>query len=124
MMRKTGVALIVGLIVFTCALALGANSRIEGRWNCVVDTPDGGPDNWVTIFKTQDGKLTGSGESDRGQYDFKNLSMNGEILSGEVEVEGEKYTFEIKVNGDKFEGKWTINSQSGSITGVRETVKK
>ena len=112
-----------GLILFACALLIAASSTVEGRWKWVTDTPDSGPTEWTTLFKMQDGKLTGSAESELGQFEFANLKMDGETLTGEIEVEGDKYTFEVSITGDKLEGKWKLDSLSGSIKGVRETVK-
>jgi hypothetical protein len=123
MKRTTAVASMAGLILFGCALLIAASSAVEGRWKWVTDTPDSGPAEWATIFKVQDGKLTGTAEGEPGQFEFTNLKMSGETLSGEIEVEGDKYTFEVTVTGDKLEGKWKMEGLSGSIKGRREPVK-
>ena len=85
--------------------------------------PDSGPAEWTAVFKVQDGKLTGRAEGEPGQFEFTNLKMSGENLSGEIEVEGDEYIFEVTVTGDKLEGKWKMEGLSGSIKGVREQVK-
>jgi hypothetical protein len=123
MRRTRAVASTAGLILFSCAVLIAATSAAEGRWKWVTDTPDGGPAKWTAIFKVQDGKLTGTAEGDPGQFEFANLKMTGETLTGEIEVEGDKYTFEVTVIGDKLEGKWKMDSLSGSIKGVREPLK-
>jgi hypothetical protein len=123
MRRTTAVASMAGVILFGCALLIAASNAAEGRWKWVTETPDSGPTEWTTLFKIQDGKLTGSAESELGQFEFTNLKMNDETLSGELEVEGDKYTFEVTVTGDKLEGKWKMEGLSGSIKGVREPVK-
>jgi len=123
MRRTTLVAWIAGLILLGCALLIAAGSAVEGRWKCVADTPDGGPSVWMTTFKIQDGKLTGSAEGDAGQFEFKNLKMNGETVSGELVVEGDRYTFEVTVTQNKLEGKWKMEGLSGSIKGVREAAR-
>ena len=120
MRRTTAVASMAGLILFGCALLIAASNAVEGRWKWVTDTPDGGPTEWTTIFKVQDGKLTGTAEGEPGHFELTNLKMSGETLSGEIEVEGDKYTFEVTVTGDKLEGKWKMEGLSGSIKGVRE----
>lgn len=120
MRRRVMAAWMAGLILLGCALVIAANNSVEGRWKVVTDTPDGGPTEWITIFKIQDGKLVGTAEGDPGHFEFKNLKMKGAILSGELVVEGDKYTFEVTVAGDKFEGKWKLNSLSGSIKGARD----
>jgi len=123
MRRTAAVVWMAGLILLGCTPALGANSTVEGRWKVVTDTPDGGPTEWITVFKIQDGKLIGTAEGDPGQFEFKNLKINGDVLSGELVVEGDKYTFEVTVTGDKFEGRWKLNSLTGSIKGAREAGK-
>jgi len=122
MRRTTGVALMAGLIL-GCALLIAASNAVEGRWRWTTDTPDSGPTEWTAIFKVQDGKLTGTAEGEPGQFEFMNLKMSGETLTGEIEVEGDRYTFEVTVSGDKLEGKWKMGGLSGSIKGVRELVK-
>ena len=121
MKRTAAVAWIAGLILLAGALAIAATNAIEGRWKWTTDTPDSGPTEWTTIFKVQDGKLTGTAEGEPGQFEFKNLKLTGETLTGEIEVEGDTYTFEVKVTGDKLEGTWKLDSLRGSIKGVRET---
>lgn len=123
MRRSTAVGLTAGLILCGCALLMAASSAVEGRWRWTTDTPDSGPAEWITTFKMQDGKLTGTAEGEPGQFEFANLKMNGDTLTGEIEVEGDKYTFEVVVTGDKLEGKWKMEGLSGSIKGVREPVK-
>ena len=123
MRRTTAVASMAGLILFGCALLIAASNAVEGRWKWVTDTPDAGPTEWTTIFKVQDGKLTGTAEGEPGQFEFTNLKINGDTLTGEIEVEGDKYTFEVTVSGDKLEGNWKMEGLSGSIKGVREPVK-
>ena len=123
MRRTTAVASMAGLILFGCALLIAASNAVEGRWKWVTDTPDSGPAEWTAIFKVQDGKLSGTAEGEPGQFEFTNLKMKGETLSGEIEVEGDKYTFEVTFTGDKLEGKWKMEGLSGSIKGVREPVK-
>ena len=123
MRRTTAVASTAALILFGCALLIAASNAIEGRWRWVTDTPDSGPAEWITTFKLQDGRLTGTAEGEPGQFEFTNLKLNGETLTGEIEVEGDRYTFEVTIAGDKLEGKWKMEGLSGSIKGVREPVK-
>lgn len=123
MKRTAAVAWIACLILLAGALATAAGSAIEGRWKWTTDTPDSGPAVWNTIFKVQDGKLTGTAEGEPGQFEFKNLKMTGQTLTGEIDVEGDTYTFEVKVTGDALEGTWKLDSLSGSIKGVREPSK-
>lgn len=123
MRRTMAVASMAGLILFGCALLIAASSTVEGRWKWVTDTPDSGPAEWTAVFKVQDGKLTGTAEGEPGQFEFTNLKINGVTLTGEIEVEGDKYTFEVTISGDRLEGKWKLDSLSGSIKGVRDAVK-
>jgi len=120
MKRMAAVAWIAGLILLAGTMVLAAGAAIEGRWKWTTDTPDGGPAEWITVFKVQDGKLTGTAEGEPGQFEFKNLKMAGQTLTGEIEVEGDTYTFEVKVTGDTLEGTWKLDNLSGAIKGVRE----
>ncbi|MBZ5596199.1 MAG: hypothetical protein LAP39_28475 [Acidobacteriia bacterium] len=121
MKRTAAVAWVAGLILLAGVLAIAASSAIEGRWKWTTETPDSGPTEWTAIFKVQDGKLTGTAEGEPGQFEFKNLKMNGAILTGGIEVEGDTYTFEVKLTGNTLEGTWKLDSMSGSIKGVRES---
>ena len=123
MRRTMAVASMAGLILFGCAMLIAASSAVEGRWKWLTDTPDSGPAEWIATFKVQDGNLTGTAEGEPGQFEFTNLKVNGETLTGEIEVAGDKYTFEVAVTGDKLEGKWKMDSLSGSIKGLRDPVK-
>jgi len=120
-MTRAAVAWMAGLILLAGTMAIAAGSAIEGRWKWTTDTPDGGPAEWITVFKVQNGKLTGTAEGEPGLFEFKNLKMTGQTLTGEIEVEGDTYTFEVKVTDDTLAGTWKLDSLSGSIKGVRET---
>jgi hypothetical protein len=123
MKRTAAVTWAASLILLAGALAIAASTAIEGRWKWTTDTPDSGPAEWITVFKVQNGKLIGTAEGEPGQFEFKNLKVAGEILSGEIEVEGDTYKFEVKVTGDTLAGTWKLDSLNGAIKGVREPVK-
>lgn len=113
-----------GLILLGSMLAATASGGVEGSWRVTADTPDSEPSEWSVVFKIQDGRLTGTAEGDAGQFAFQNLKENGEIVTGEIQVEGDKYAFVITVAGDKLEGKWKLEGMTGAIKGVRETVQQ
>jgi hypothetical protein len=123
MKQTIAIASIVGIILAGCTLALAAGSGIEGKWKITADTPDGEQSEWSMVFKIQDGRLTGTAEGDAGQFEFKNLKENGQIVTGELEVQGDEYVIEVTVTGDKLEGKWKLDSTTGVIKGARDTAQ-
>jgi hypothetical protein len=113
------------LCVF-CAITLftppqvAAESKLDGRWQFVLDTP-GGEHEADVLFKVEGDQVTGKWNKEdlKGTYDGGDLQLSFEITPEET---GEKGTLVIKGkhDGDNITGTWAFGEYNGDFKATRK----
>jgi hypothetical protein len=93
-------------------------ASLAGVWDGVAQTPDGDiPVHMVLVH--QDGKLTGSMDTQLGTLTVTGSALNGDVLELAFELQGSPGGLSGKVAGDKYEGSWSVDTQSGPFALTR-----
>lgn len=118
------------MLRFITILALAAATMfaadVDGSYSGTM-TPEGrdsGPA--LVIFKTVDGKLTGTGGPNDGeQHAFSNIKLDGDRLTFEiVNPNGGVMKFDLKVEGNKLSGKITRERDGQTQTAMLAVERK
>jgi hypothetical protein len=109
-----------------CAITLfapsqmNAQSKLDGRWQFVLDTPGGERDVDV-LLKVEGDQVTGKWDKEdvKGTYDGGDLQLSFEITPEET---GEKGTLVIKGkhDGDNITGTWGFGEYNGEFKATRK----
>jgi len=93
-------------------------ASLAGVWDGVAQTPNGDlPVHMVLVH--QDGKLTGSMDTQMGTLTVTGSALTGDVLELGFELQGSPGVLSGKVAGDKYEGSWSVGSDSGPFALVR-----
>jgi hypothetical protein len=97
-----------------------AQSKLDGRWQFVLDTPGGERDVDV-LLKVEGDQVTGKWDKEdvKGTYDGGDLQLSFEITPEET---GEKGTLVIKGKheGDNITGTWGFGEYNGEFKATRK----
>jgi hypothetical protein len=93
-------------------------ASLAGTWDGIAQTPNG--DMPVHMVLThQDGKITGSIESQMGMLTITGSALTGDILELGFDLQGSSGGLSGKVDGDKYEGSWSVGAESGPFAAAR-----
>jgi len=93
-------------------------ASLAGTWDGVAQTPDGDiPVHMVLVH--QDGKLTGSMDTQLGTLTVTGSALKGDVLELGFDLQGSPGGLSGKVAGDKYEGSWSVDAQSGPFALTR-----
>ena len=126
--------LIMALFVIGCAASstsnAGATAKAKakpkpydptGSWEYVVETPDGGTGGTLVI-EGNPGAYTAILETDQfGALELTDVSMDGQTMTGSIEVMGNYADIECTFDGDTFNGTVYLGDDAFPMEGKRST---
>ena len=93
-------------------------ASLAGTWDGVAQTPNGDmPVHMVLSY--QDGKMTGSMETQMGTLTITGSTLTGDVFELGFDLQGSAGGLSGKVAGDKYEGAWSVGADSGPFALVR-----
>ena len=93
-------------------------ASLAGTWDGVAQTPNGDmPVHMVLSY--QDGKMTGSMETQMGTLTITGSTLTGDVFELGFDLQGSAGGLSGKVAGDKYEGSWSVGADSGPFALVR-----
>ncbi len=106
---------------------LADNSAVVGTWNVTIEDDyfeDADLEITLIIEEDEDGELTGTWESDRGEDDIEDVEWDGKTLRfvRELEFAGRDVDIEhrAKVTGDTLKGEMELPRRDVEFSGKRE----
>jgi len=91
---------------------------LAGTWDGVAQTPNG--DMPVhAVLALQDGKITGTIETQMGVLTITSATLTGEVFELGFDLQGSAGGLSGKVAGEKYEGSWTVGADSGPFAMAR-----
>src|SRR5215510_3255543 len=120
-MRRTLIALIVGLLLQLLVGFTLAQDRLAGRWEGKVQSIQGERDAAAT-FKKEGDAYTGSITGVRGDVPFKDIKVDGSRITAQAEIESPQgtftvhYTFLLEEETLKGRGEIDFNGQTFDFT--------
>jgi hypothetical protein len=119
--------LLLAVIFSACltTVALADNSAVLGEWDITIEDDyfDEADLEITLVIEEEDGELTGTWESERGDDDLEDVEWNGKTLSfvRELEFMGRDVDVEhtAKVTGDTLEGEMELPRREVDFSGER-----